>query len=101
MTNKTLPLPCEEYTYPEMRCNTINGDCVDPIVGNDGMMESEFNASEHSSFQWASYYIDLYSEVNIWDTRCILINKEYGTKAYNSKGRIVYIQKPVYYCQCN
>ena len=79
MSCKVLPMPYKEYLEPDVEFDCIN-EGLDPCVGTAGSIEFGTNASEHSSFQRASY-----ATHKIW-------NKEFHGISYTSDGKIAYIK---------
>ena len=76
---KVLPKPYEEYREPDITFDCINSG-LDPVVGISGMIEGCTNASEHSSFQRASYETH-----KIWNTK-------FKGKSYTSEGKVAFVQ---------
>ena len=79
MKHKILPIPYKEYLEPDITFDCINSG-LDPVVGISGMIEGCTNASEHSSFQRASYETH-----KIWNT-------EFKGKSYTSDGKVAFVQ---------
>jgi hypothetical protein len=77
MSYKVLPIPYKEYLEPDITFDCINSG-LDPVVGTAGLLEFGTNASEHSSFQRASYETH-----KIW-------NKEFHGISYTSDGKVAY-----------
>ena len=79
MTYQILPIPYKEYQEPDITFDCIN-EGVDPLVGTAGLIEFGTNASEHSSFERASYETH-----KIW-------NKKFHGVSYTSEGKIAYVK---------
>ena len=80
MLNKVLPVPYREYTEPDITFDCINSG-LDPVVGISGMIEACTNASEHSSFERASY-----------ETHKIFNRQNSNGVSYTSDGKIAFVQ---------
>ena len=79
MSYKVLPIPYKEYLEPDITFDCINSG-LDPVVGTAGLLEFGTNASEHSSFQRASYETH-----KIWYL-------EFKGISYTSDGKVAFVQ---------